>query len=141
MPLAVGGCMSIRHILPALLVAACAEQGSGPSSTSPFDDSVDDGKSDSGWQSSLDAAEGELDLEGDVRADSWALERAPLEVGQFALTYLRKNNDVYIQSLAEDYAHGADRIEWQVGGEWRTLDQISDGDRATLSHFRMRGVN
>src|SRR5262249_35218889 len=59
----------------------------------------------------------------------------------FALTYLRKNNDVYIQSLAEDYAHGADRIEWQVGGEWRTLDQISDGDRATLSHFRMRGVN
>jgi hypothetical protein len=128
-------------MVPVLLLLGCAQPGGEDSSANPFDDTLDDGKADSGWQSSLDAAEVELDLEGDVRADNWALERAPLEVGQFALTYLRKNNEVYIQSLAEDYAHGADRIEWQVGGDWRTLDQIADADRAGLSHFRMRGVN
>jgi hypothetical protein len=134
--------MTFRDILPAILLAACAPGAGNQSSQNPFDDtSVVDGKADSGWQSSLDAAEVELDLEGDVSADAASLERAPLEVGQYALTYLRKNHDVYIQSLAEDYAHGADRVEWQVAGEWKSLTDVDASARAGLSHFRMRGVN
>src|SRR6185369_6154345 len=78
-------------------------------------------RSDTGWQSSLDAVEVEVTVEGDVDSAAADLERAPLSVGQFALTYLRTHARVYLQSLAEDYAHGADRIEWLVGSEWLTL--------------------
>src|SRR5581483_6234683 len=62
--------------------------------------------------------------EGDVQADESSMARAPLSIGQFALTYLRHSGEVYLQSLAEDYDHGTDRIEWPSPG-----------------HFRIRGLN
>ena len=44
-----------------------------------------------------------MDIEGDVDGTGSDVRRAPLAIGQFALTYLRKQKDVYLQSLAEDY--------------------------------------
>lgn len=97
---------------------------------------ADVGKADTGWQSSLDAQEVEVDLEGDVAGSSFSLARMPLQIGQFALTWFRHRGDVYLQSLAEDYSHGADRIEWLVDGQW-----VKTTSTDKMKHFRIRGVN
>jgi hypothetical protein len=110
----------MNRTLLALLLAACAPQNSN-SGSNLFTDGEN---ADTGWQSSLDAQEVEVDLEGDVQADALSMARAPLSIGQFALTYLRRSGEVYLQSLAEDYDHGTDRIEWTTPG-----------------HFRIRGLN
>lgn len=100
---------------------------------------AEDAKNDTGYVTSLDAAEVEFDIEGDIDAENWDQE-APLQIGQFALTYLRQNNDVYIQSLAEDYANGGDSVEWLDGDDW-----IPNSDRNVArhkpTHFRMRAVS
>jgi hypothetical protein len=132
-----------RTLALALLFAGCA---GGPSNTTDDNAFLDgeravDGKEDTGYQTSLKGgSEVEVDLEGDVVASSWEIDRAPLEVGQFALTYLRQHNDVYLQSMAEDYAHGTDKIEWLVGGKWVSID-APGVSRSQLSHFRMRGIS
>src|SRR4051794_32243637 len=61
---------------------------------------AEDPKADTGYVSSLDARELELTLEADVTAPGGDIQRAPLEVGQFALTWLREHKDLYIASLA-----------------------------------------
>ncbi len=102
---------------------------------------IEDGKEDTGYQTSLDGQEVEVDLEGDVEASGWGAERAPLSLGQFALTHLRQHSDVYLQSLAEDYTHGPEKIEWQVNGAWTTLAASPSLDRKKLTHFRMKGIS
>src|SRR5262249_18571931 len=99
------------------------------------------GKEDTGYQTSLDAVEVELTLEADVKATSSTVERAPLEVGQFALTWLRNNEGVFIQSFAEDYSHGADKVEWLVDGSWTTLAASPNVSRTKLTPFRLPGVS
>ncbi len=135
----------LTSLLPVLL-AAC-----GTAETQVETATVDDnafldgeanaGKSDTAWQSSLDAQEVEVDIEGDVQASSSDLERAPLSVAQFALTYLRKNSNVYLQSLAEDYAHGTEQIEWLYQGNFSKWSQVPSQNRSKLTHFRMRAVS
>jgi hypothetical protein len=126
-----------------LVTLGCAGAPADPGTTDFADGEnlAEGGKEDSGYITSLDAQEVEVDLEGDAFGDSYDLPRAPLELGQFALTYLRKNKGIYIQSLAEDYAHGEDQIEWLVDGAWLTLKDKPATPTSKLKHFRMRHVS
>lgn len=130
----------------AFLMFGCNAQvspsGASPDVANAFTDGeqvAEDGKNDTGYVTSLDAAEVEFDIEGDIDGEHWDKD-APLQVGQFALTYLRQNNDVYIQSLAEDYANGGDSVEWLDGTEW-IPNSDSDVARHRPTHFRMRAVS
>src|SRR5262245_5087515 len=134
----------------ALLAVGCGESGPvgtptpEPGTTAFLDGEsaeVGDGKTDTGWQSSLNAVEVEMDIEGDVDASGFGVERAPLKIGQFALTHLRKNSSVYLQSLAEDFNNGPDSIEWQIDGQWVKLSDAGNVDRSKLSRFRLRAVS
>ncbi len=98
-----------------------------------------DGKSDSAYLNP-DGIEVEVDLEGEVEGPSWQLADGPAVLGQFALTYLRKRGDVYLESLAED-STADDRAEWLWNNHWYTASQIAQVANARLSHWRMRGVN
>jgi len=99
-----------------------------------------DSKYDTGWVSSLDATEVELDLEADVEHGTYWDPKAPLKVGQFALTYLRTHSDVFIQSLAEDYSDGGDSVEWLVDGTWVRGDDPTLRDKEP-THFRLRAIS
>jgi hypothetical protein len=121
----------------AALVAGCTshEPGGGDN---PFTQNMDnDGKEDSAYLNP-DGAEVEVDLEGDVTGPASQLMDAPASLGQFALTYFRKKEVMYIESLAED-ASAPDRAEWLVDGTWYTADKIPSG--ATLKHWRLRGLD
>jgi hypothetical protein len=98
-------------------------------------------KPDTGYVTSLDAREMELTIEADVTASSYDLDRAPLEVGQFALTWFREHNDLYIASLAEDYVDGDKQIEWKIGTAWKGWSKLTSSERATAKHFRLTKVN
>jgi hypothetical protein len=60
-----------------------------------------------------DGIEVEVDLEADVDAPSYRVLEAPAHLGQFALTYMRKHKEFYIESLAED-SSSKNRVEWLV---------------------------
>lgn len=100
-------------------------------------DMSDDGKADSAYMNP-DGIEVEVDLEGDVEGPSYRVKDAPVEIGQYAMTYFRKNETMFIESLAED-GSAPDRAEWLVDGTWYTADQVPPG--ATLKHWRLRGLN
>jgi hypothetical protein len=85
-----------------------------------------------------DGIEVEIDIEGDVEGPEYRLKDAPAEIGQFALTYFRKQEKMYIESLAED-ASAISRAERLVNGTWYTGDRIPAG--STLKHWRLRGLN
>src|SRR5258708_5067832 len=94
----------------AVLISACT---SSPADDNPFNQNMDDsGKEDSAYMNP-DGTEVEVDLEGDVTGSSSEVASAPADLGQFALTYFRKKEVMYIESLAED-ASAADRPEWLV---------------------------
>lgn len=83
----------------------------------------------------------EVDLEADITTESSSLVRkAPAELGQFAMTYLRKRGDFYLESLAEN-ASSPDRVEWKIGTTWKTAREAASTPAAQLKHFRIRGVN
>jgi hypothetical protein len=120
-----------------LLVAACAGEGSDDGDNPFLADMSDSGKEDSAYMNP-DGIEVEVDLEGDVEGASYQLKNGPVEIGQFALTYFRKQEKMYIESLAED-GTAPDRTEWLVNGTWYAADRIPTG--ATLKHWRLRGLN
>jgi len=132
---------AILGTVPALLLAAgCADLGADDESGNPFlQDMSNGGKEDTGYLNP-DGTEVEVDLEGDVEASEWRMFDAPAEVGQFALTYLRKRGEFYLESLAED-ATSDRRVEWQIGGEWLPLEQARSRPTSELRHFRIRGIN
>ncbi|MEZ4255015.1 MAG: hypothetical protein R3A78_04755 [Polyangiales bacterium] len=138
-------------IVSALLASACSPAGgtgepAALDSDNPFLDGEahsSESKFDTGWVSSLNAVEVELDLEADIDPGSGYWDnKAPLRIGQFALTYLRtqSNPKVFVQSLAEDYTNGAESVEWLVGNEWKRGND-SSVPSARPTHFRLRGVN
>ena len=107
-------------------------------------------KPDTGYITTLDAREVELTLESEValaRRPSDAaelrakLEEAALGSAQFALTRLRVDEEVYIQSLAEDFSEGNDQLEWKVGESWKKGSRLEDGELATVRRFRLVRVN
>jgi len=127
--------------IPALVLAVgCADLAADDEGENPFlQDMSNGGKEDTGYLNP-DGSEVEVDLEGDVEASSWRIFDAPAELGQYALTYLRKRGEFYLESLAED-ATSDRRVEWQVGGEWKTAEQARTLPAAELRHFRIRGIN
>jgi hypothetical protein len=120
-----------------LLVAACAGEGTDAGDNPFLADMSDSGKEDSAYMNP-DGIEVEVDLEGDVEGASYQLKNGPVEIGQFALTYFRKQEKMYIESLAED-GSAPDRTEWLVDGTWYAADRVPTG--ATLKHWRLRGLN
>src|SRR5687767_3616239 len=94
---------AVRLLLAAGLasLAGCASEvaeGGG----SAFEDgeaALDDAKFDTGYVTSLDAAEVELDIEAEVDfGDGYWNPKAALHIGQYALTYLRTHEPrVFIQ--------------------------------------------
>jgi hypothetical protein len=123
--------------LLALVATACAGSHSS-TDDNPFLQNMDeDGKADSAYYNP-DGVEVEVDLEGDVQGPDFRLDEAPAMLGQYALTFFRKNETMYIESLAED-ATARDRAEWLIDGQWVTGDKVPTG--AALTHWRLRGLN
>jgi hypothetical protein len=127
----------MRTAWPLLLtLAACSSEA--PEGENPFlGDLSDSGKEDSAYMNP-DGIEVEIDLEGDVEGPSYKLKDGPIEIGQYALTYFRSQEKMYIESLAED-GTAADRTEWLVDGTWYTADKVPAG--SVLKHWRLRGLN
>src|SRR5512140_1824351 len=118
----------------AALITGCAAPE--PMADNPFTQNMDDpGKEDSAY---LNPDGVEVDLEGDVTGPATRLADAPASLGQFALTYFRKKDMMYIESLAED-ASTTNRAEWLVGGVWYTADKVPAG--SSLKHWRLRGLD
>lgn len=129
----------MRKAWPLLLsLAACSSESAPSSDENPFlADLSNSGKEDSAYMNP-DGIEVEIDLEGDVEGPAYKLKEGPIEIGQFALTYFRKQEKMYIESLAED-GTAAGRAEWLVNGTWYAADRIPAG--STLKHWRLRGLN
>ncbi len=127
---------TIAALSLALLSAACT--GNPIDDSNPFtDDLSDDEKADSAYMNP-DGVEIEVDLEGDVEGPAFRIQDGPAMLGQFALTYFRKQETMYIESLAED-ASNRSRVEWLVDGDFVPADQIPAG--TLLKHWRLRGLN
>ena len=136
----------LSYAVASCLLAACAapEDDAGLAGEelgpNPFlEDQANPGKEDTAYLNP-DGVEVEVDLEGDVEAPGWRRKDAPAEVGQFALTYLRKRGKFYLESLAEDASSG-ERVEWKVGEEWLTAADAAAAGAEDLRRFRIRGIN
>ncbi len=125
--------------LLAVMAFGCSTEGPSRSAgDNPFTmDLTEDGKQDSAYLNP-DGAEVEIDLEGDVVGSNYQLDDGPAALGQFAMTFFRKKQTMYIESLAED-ATANDRAEWQVNGQWYTKATLPTG--AARKHWRLRGLN
>ncbi len=123
--------------LSLIALASCSDAAQDRANNPFTQDMSDDGKEDSAYMNP-DGAEVEIDLEGDVTATAGQLDEAPAILGQYAMTYFRKAETMYIESLAED-ATTANRAEWLIGGTWYTTDKVPTG--ATRSHWRLRGLD
>ncbi len=138
-----------RTAVLALCVAAAAGCSSGGSDNEGTAQPTDDGpnpfleettgKADTGYLN-LAGLEVEVTIEADIQAPSYKVLQSPPELIQFAVTYLRNNQDFYIQLLTED-STAPDRVEWLVDGEWLTAAQAKTVDKSKLTHFRMQGCN
>jgi hypothetical protein len=124
----------------ALFAFACTGQPGQPDGDNPFlVDQSNEGKADTHYVNP-DGIEVEVDLEADVEAPTYKLADAPTMLGQFALTYLRKHGEFYLESLAE--AEGSEsRVEWLVDGNWITAAAARNVEQSKLTHWRLRGVN
>ena len=121
-------------------LTGCMAADDAADEDNPFlQDMSNDGKEDTGYVNP-DGIEVEVDLEGDVEASSYRLWDAPAELGQFAVTYLRKRGEFYLEALAED-ATSDRRVEWQVDGAWLTAAEARERGTTGLRRFRIRGVN
>lgn len=141
-----------RWTLTAALATGCSAEGTDDSASAGqgTDPTVDQanpftaapagqGKEDTAY-TNPDGVEVEVDIEADLEGAGFRSDRGPAELGQFAVTYLRKNGDFYMESLAEHVA-SRNRVEWLVDGTWVTAEQAKALDAAKLTHFRIRGVN
>lgn len=137
--------MGIRGIVICLAgsfwaIAGCGDEAAEDEGSNPFlEDQSNLGKEDTGYLNP-DGIEVEVDLEADVEASAWRIFDAPADLGQYAMTYLRRNGTAYIESLAED-AHSDERVEWLVGGAWRTAAEARSLPADQLRRFRIRGIN
>lgn len=124
--------------------SGCGEQEpAGPGDeedlSNPFTEDFSEGKEDTGYQNPS-GIEVEVDLEADVEAPSYRIFDAPADLGQFVVTYLRKRNEFYIESIAEA-ATSDERAEWLVDGEWISTAEARDVPVEQLRRFRLRGLN
>lgn len=146
--------LALLPVLLALIACAPAEPASITDDTSMTDENpfleIESGRSkaDTAYVNTA-GKEIEVDLEADVSlaGDAFAtssslIRKAPADIAQFALTYLRGKGTVYLESLAESLS-SRNRVEWLVDGEWLTLDQVDAQSvpNEKLTHFRIRAVN
>jgi hypothetical protein len=134
--------------LVGLLAGGCSSSGStdpgqpvdeDPANNPFLGDTSPTGKSDTAYQNP-DGREVEVDLEADIEAPSYKLADGPADLGQFAMTYLRKQGEFYLESLAEDATSNV-RVEWQIDGTWKTAAEASADPAEKKTHWRIRGVN
>lgn len=125
-----------------LAMGAGCDSGGGATDdggTNPLlEPAVDPGKADTQYYNP-DGIEVEVDLEADVEASAYQIDRAPAVLGQFAMTYYRLKEELYLESLAEQ-ASNADRVEWYIDGAW-VANRDAGRDAAKKTHFRIRGIN
>jgi hypothetical protein len=122
------------------LLGGCGEDTAEDPGVNPFlEDQSNPGKEDTAYLNP-DGIEVEVDLEADVEAPDSRKRDAPADLGQFAVTYLRRNGQFYLESLAEDASSDA-RAEWLVDGEWITAAAARAIEASRLTRFRIRGVN
>ncbi|HTJ46968.1 MAG TPA: hypothetical protein VL463_32920 [Kofleriaceae bacterium] len=129
--------LAILSTLAASVATGCASEAvdDGPN---PFLQNMDnDSKEDSAYLNP-DGVEVEVDIEGDVTGPAYRLNDGPATLGQFATTYFRKKETMYIESIAEQ-ATAPDRAEWLIDGAWVTSDKIPSG--VTPKHWRLRGLD
>jgi len=144
--------MRAARIANVMVALVCCGLGCGTSSGSaagnaseeyganPFlEDQSNRGKADTAYQNP-DGIEVEVDLEADLIGAEYFIFEAPAELGQFALTYLRKRGEFYLESLAED-STSENRVEWLIDTTWMTAAQAKSVAKEKLRHFRIRGVN
>ncbi|MDQ1347936.1 MAG: hypothetical protein QG573_1310 [Acidobacteriota bacterium] len=134
---------SARSLLALTLTAAlgaCTPAADEVEAPNPFlEDQYDEGKEDTAYLNP-DGIEVEVDLEADVEGSEYRIWDGPAELGQFALTYLRKRGEVYLESLAED-ATSDQRAEWLIDGSWKTAAAAKQIAGVKPKRFRLRGVN
>lgn len=87
-----------------------------------------------------DGIEVEVDIEADLEAPDYKKADGPAVLGQFALTYLRENGEIYLESLAEQ-ATSDQRVEWKVDDTWVSARDAAQMDKSRLTRFRIRGIN
>jgi hypothetical protein len=134
--------MKLRTLLIPFICTGCAASPADEGGANPFlDDQSNVGKVDTAYQNP-DGVEVEVDLEADLNgASSYQLFEGPAHLAQFAMTWLRKRGEFYLESLAED-SSSEDRVEWSVGGAWiTTADARKLADKSVLKRFRLRAVN
>jgi hypothetical protein len=129
--------MMRKSLLLALAVAGCSSEAVDDQANPFLGDLSDSGKEDSAYMNP-DGIEVEVDLEGDVQGPDYKLKEGPIEIGQFVMTYFRKEEKMFIESLAED-AGSVDRAEWLVGTTWYPANTVPAG--SVLKHWRLRGLN
>lgn len=134
--------LTTTTLLTALAFLGCAggETVDLTSDQNPFlVDQTPQGKADTHYMNP-DGVEVEVDLEADIEAPEYRLDIGPAVLGQFAMTHLRKQGSVFLESLAED-AGSKGRVEWLVDGQWVAAGEVASADSAKRKHFRIRGVN
>ncbi|CAN5890160.1 hypothetical protein BH11MYX2_BH11MYX2_03640 [soil metagenome] len=126
-------------LLAASGVAGCAtDDAVTADADNPFaQDLPDDGKEDSAYQNP-DGQEVEVDLEGDVTATSSQIDDGPVAIAQFATTFFRRSETMFIESLAEEVSQ-PDRIEWQIGTTWYKTSAVPAG--SMKKHWRLKAMN
>ncbi len=130
--------------LVAVVLGFSGCSGSGPQEEeNPFLQQVagSGGKDDTGWISALNAPEVEVTMEGDVFiGSSWDQNHAPVDLAQFALTYLRQHTNIYVESLLQ-VPESKRTIQWRVDNDWIDETEVGNLARNQMSHFRIIGVN
>lgn len=132
------------------LVAGCDDGGTNPSgsgsikvvddnASNPLLEADQTGKADTAYYNP-NGIEIEVDIEADIEAPAARKGDGPAILGQFALTYFRRNETIFLESLAEQ-ASSPDRVEWLVDGQWKTARQLTGVASSKLTHFRIRGIN
>lgn len=140
--------VALTLVATSLLAAGCGASEAdsivdppAPEDNPFLDNGEPEGKEDTGWISALNAPEVEITMEGDVTLSSqWQARQAPVDLAQFALTNLRKNSDLYVESLLQ-VTESQRTIEWLIDGEWIPESDIGGFSTSDLHHFRIRNGN
>ena len=89
----------------------------------------------------LKGVEVEVTLEAALELEYTSqMRRGPAELAQFAVTYLRKRDNLFLEILGED-ATAIEQVQWQVDGEWLSASEASDVPLTSIKGFRLAKVN
>jgi hypothetical protein len=140
---------ALPFVLPCLVLAVtavplpsgCSSKDAEPVDygTNPFIEDQSLGKEDTGYIN-LAGTELHVTIEADIDAPSYTIFDSPPYLSQFAVTYLRKRHEFYLELINEDTTV-PDRVEWLVDGVWLTAQEARSVEEAKLTHFRLQNIN